>query len=293
MTRTGSKPWAIAQNAEKTLSLPPEKRTATRISIIREASSIKNMIKAVIFDLDGTLYLGKTEIAGAQEKLDDLRSKGIKTIMLTNAATRTRAGVVEKLSTMGISATVEETYCTSYFLAKYISQNHPGKKAYVVGEKGIFDEFSNHGIETVGEGADLVVVGLDRTLTYEKLAGALKELNRGAQLIASNQDVTFPTENGMRPGAGSILAAVEACSGKKAIVLGKPSTYACDLIMKDHGLGKDEMLMVGDRLDTDIMFAHNCGIKSALLLSGVSKKDEIKEIKPDYIFESVANFSLP
>jgi HAD superfamily hydrolase (TIGR01457 family) len=251
------------------------------------------MIKAVIFDLDGTLYLGKTAIPGAQEKLDELHAKGIKTIMLTNAATRTRAGVVEKLSAMGITAEVEKTYCTSYFLAKYISENHPGKKAYVVGEQGIFDEFKEHEIETVSEGADLVVVGLDRTLTYEKLAGALKELNNGAELIASNQDVTFPTENGMRPGAGSILAAVEAASGKKAVVLGKPNTYACDLIIRDHGIGKEEMLMVGDRLDTDIMFANSCGIKSALLLSGVSKKDEIKEIKPDYVFESIAELNLP
>lgn len=251
------------------------------------------MIKAVIFDLDGTLYLGKTAIAGAQEKLEELRSKGIKTLMLTNAATRTREGVVSKLSGMGIAVDAEKTYCTSYFLAKYISEKHPGKKAHVVGEQGIFDEFEKLGIETVNEGADLVVVGLDRKFTYEKLAGALRELDNGAQLIASNHDATFPTENGMRPGAGAILAAVEACSGKKALVLGKPGSYACELIMKDHGVGKEEMLMVGDRLDTDIMFARNCGIKSALVLSGVSKKDEIKEIKPDYVFGSIAELSLP
>jgi 4-nitrophenyl phosphatase len=251
------------------------------------------MIKAVIFDLDGTLYIGRTAIAGAREKLAELRAGGVKTLMLTNGATRSREGIVGKLAGMGIKANVDETYCTAYFLARYISREHPGKKAYVVGEKGIFEEFSALGIETVEKGADLVVVGLDRALTYQKLADAMRELNNGALLIASNHDATFPTDEGMMPGAGAIVAAIEAASGKKAVVLGKPGDFAFRMIMEDHGLAKEELLMVGDRLDTDIMFARNCGIKSALVLSGVSKKNEIKEVKPDYVFDSVANLSLP
>jgi 4-nitrophenyl phosphatase len=251
------------------------------------------MIKAVIFDLDGTLYVGKTAIPGAQEKLEELRSKGIKTLILTNAATRSRESMVSKLAGLGIMARKEETYCSSYFLAKYISENHPGKKVFVLGEQGIVDEFSEHGVEAVEEGAGIVAVGLDRTLTYDKMARALKELNDGAELIASNRDITFPTENGTKPGAGAIVAAIETASGKKAVALGKPNNYALDVILKDHGLERDEVLMVGDRLETDILFAQKCGIKSALVLTGISKKEDIKEIKPDFVYNSVSELSLP
>jgi HAD superfamily hydrolase (TIGR01450 family) len=95
------------------------------------------------------------------------------------------------------------------------------------------------------------------------------------------------------PGAGAIVAAIETASGKKAVVLGKPGDFAFRMIMEEHGIRAEEMLMVGDRLDTDIMFARNCGIKSALVLSGVSKKKDIGKIKPDYVFDSVADLSLP
>jgi len=251
------------------------------------------MIKAAIFDLDGTLFLGKTAIPGAAEKLEELRSKRIKTIFLTNAATRSRENLLEKIRGMGLSAEIDEVYCSSYFLAKYIGENHKGKAAYVVGEQGINDELEGHGVKVVDENADIVTVGLDRGFTYEKLAKALKQLHDGAILICSNKDVTFPTETGFMPGAGSIVVAVEAASGKEAISLGKPNTYALEQIKKDHGLENDEVIMVGDRLDTDIAFAKKCGIKSALLLTGVSKKEDIKEIKPDYIFDSIAAFSLP
>ncbi|MFH1685844.1 MAG: HAD hydrolase-like protein, partial [Candidatus Micrarchaeota archaeon] len=118
-------------------------------------------------------------------------------------------------------------------------------------------------------------------------------LQNGAILLSSNKDTTYPTEHGVMPGAGSIVAAVEAASGKEAISLGKPNTYALEQIKLDHGFGSDELIMVGDRLDTDITFAKKCGIKSVLLLTGVSKKEDIKEIKPDYIFDSIAEFNLP
>ncbi|MFH1685123.1 MAG: HAD-IIA family hydrolase, partial [Candidatus Micrarchaeota archaeon] len=180
------------------------------------------MIKAVIFDLDGTLFLGKTAIPGAAKKLEELRSKGIKMIFLTNAATRSRENLLEKILSMGLSAQKDEIYCSSYFLAKYISEFHKGKTVYIVGEQGINDELGEHGIRVVDEKADIVTVGLDRGFTYEKLANALKQLQNGAILLSSNKDTTYPTEHGVMPGAGSIVAAVEAASGKEAISLGKP-----------------------------------------------------------------------
>ena len=165
------------------------------------------MIKAVIFDLDGTLFLGKQTIPGAPELLERLRSQGKKVIFLTNAATRSRENMAEKLVSIGLSAEKEEVYCSSYFLAGYIKSNYPDGKVFVLGEQGIIDELDEAGVEHVKKNADIVAVGLDRKLTYEKLANALQELEKGAVLVASNNDNVFPTEDGVMPGAGAIVAA--------------------------------------------------------------------------------------
>ncbi len=245
------------------------------------------MIKAVIFDLDGTLYRGKTPLPGAAETLDTLRQKGVKALFLTNAATMSRADVAAKLGGMGLHAKKEDVYCGAYLLARYVAQNHKGKTVYVVGEKGIFDELKEIGIAAVEEGAGVVAVGLDRRFTYDKLAKACLALRKGAVFLASNTDATFPVEGGELPGAGGMVAAIEKVSGRRPHVTGKPNPYVMELIEKEHGLKKQEIMVVGDRLETDIAFARNCGVKSALVLSGASKKSDIKDLHPDYVFESV------
>ncbi|MEW6748835.1 MAG: HAD-IIA family hydrolase [Candidatus Micrarchaeota archaeon] len=249
------------------------------------------MIRAVIFDLDGTIYIGKTPVPGAAEKIKELRSRGIKTIFLTNAATMSRKGIADRLNGMGFDVREEECYGGAYLLARYIRQEHAGKSAYVIGEKGIFEEFEKVGIKSADE-ADMVVAGLDRHLTYEKLARANRNLERGAIFIASNLDPTFPTEEGPMPGAGAIVAAIEKASGSAPyVVVGKPNPFVISLIEKEHGVRKAEMLMVGDRVETDMHFAKNCGIKAALVLSGVTKKEMLKE-EVDYVFGSVADLKL-
>jgi 4-nitrophenyl phosphatase len=253
------------------------------------------MIKAVIFDLDGTLYRGKTPVPGAAETLDALRGRGVKALFLTNAATMGRAEVAAKLGGMGLHARKEDVYCGAYLLARYIAQNHKGKNVYVVGEKGIFDELKEAGVPVAGDDdvaagkAGVVAVGLDRRFTYDKLAKACLALKKGAVFLASNTDATFPVEGGELPGAGGMVAAIEAVSRKRPHVTGKPNPYVMELIEKEHGLRKQEIMVVGDRLETDIAFARNCGVKSALVLSGASKKEDIREngMRPDYVFGSV------
>jgi len=255
------------------------------------------MIKAVIFDLDGTLYRGKTVIPGAVEKVAELRKAGKNVFFLTNAATKSRTEVAAKLSGMGFDARKEEVVCGAYLLARYISTNHRGKKVFVVGERGIFDEFVEAGVATTaGDDADIVAVGLDRAFTYEKLCRAHVNIGRGARFIASNTDHAYPTEHGDLPGAGAIVAAIEFASGKKAHIIGKPNPYALELIMGENRLKCDEVLMVGDRQDIDIAFAKNCGIKSALVLTGTTKKEEMEKKgmcrKPDYVLASVADLRV-
>jgi len=251
------------------------------------------MIEAVIFDLDGTLYVGGTAVPGAVKKLEELRSQGTKVLFLTNSASRNREGVALKLSSMGYTAHKEEVYCGSYLLARYIAEKHPGKKVFVVGDKGMSDELDEAGVETVEKGADIVAAGLDHAFTYEKISKALNELRKGAIFIASNTDPTYPTEKGDMPGAGAIVGSIECASGIKPHVIGKPNCYALDLIKKNCNLRNDEIMMVGDRLDTDIEFAKKCGIKSALVFSGDCKEKDIGETVPDYVFRSVAELTLP
>ena len=256
------------------------------------------MIKAVIFDLDGTLYRGKTVIPGAVEKVAELRKAGKKVFFLTNAATKSRTDVAAKLSDMGFDARKGEVVCGAYLLARYISTNHRGKKVFVVGERGIFDEFAEAGIAVEsGENASIVAVGLDRALTYEKLCRAHVNIRRGAIFLASNNDHVYPVEGGDLPGAGSIVAAIEFATRKKPHIIGKPNPYALELLMKETKLKRDEIIMVGDRLDIDIAFAKNCGIKSALVLTGTAKKGEIEGKKkaglaPDYVIASVASLKI-
>jgi HAD superfamily hydrolase (TIGR01457 family) len=249
------------------------------------------MIKAVIFDLDGTLYRGKTPLKGAAEKLAELREKGVKVLFLTNAATRSRANVALKLSNMGFGAVKNDVYCGSYALARYIAQNHRGKKVYFVGEAGIEDEFREAGV-SVSDVADIVAVGLDRQFNYDKLCKAHVNISKGALFLASNNDHTYPTETGHLPGAGSLVAAIEFACGKRPYIVGKPNPFLLEMIVKEHKVRKEEILMVGDRLDTDIMFAKNCGIKSALVLSGSTKKEDIKNIKPDFVFDDVTSLKF-
>ncbi len=248
------------------------------------------MVKAVLLDLDGTIYKGKTAIPGANETMEKLRSSGIKLFFVTNAATRSRVGVAEKLAGMGIRAEEEEMYCTTYATARYITKNHPGKTVFCIGEQGMKDEFGKHGITVVeDDSAGIVVVGLDRTIDYKKLSIGYRAIGKGAEFIGTNGDVVYPVEDGFLPGAGALVAAVESCTGKKPFIIGKPESYFAELINEEKKLDKSEMIIVGDRLDTDIRFGNNTGIKSVLVLTGVTKREDIEKSKdkPDYVIESI------
>lgn len=246
------------------------------------------MLKAILFDLDGTLYKGKTAIPGAAETLEKLRKEGIGLFFITNAATRSRSGVVDKLKGMEISVEEKEVYGATYATARYITSNFPDKTVFCIGEKGMKEEFNKHGIKIVeDDSAGVVVVGLDRTIDYNKLSVGYRAIMKGAEFVATNTDSVYPVEDGFLPGAGVMVASIERCTGKKPFVVGKPESYFAELVIKENQLNKEEVIIVGDRLNTDIQFAKRAGIKSVLVLTGVSKKEDIKEIKPDFVIDTV------
>lgn len=250
-------------------------------------------IRAIIFDMDGVIYLGNTIIPGAKEALDLLRSKSIKAFFLTNACTRSRKMRAQKLIDLGLEVDEKQVYTTSYASAKYIYDNFGKAKVFYIGGKGVEEEMREFGIEVVEtEDADFVTVGLDTNVDYRKLSTAFRAIQKGAKFIASNIDPTFPVEDGELPGAGAFVAFLECCTRKKPFVIGKPNAYMVELILKDAGLEKSEVMIVGDRVESDILVGKRAKIKTCLVLSGVTKKSELKKLKkgekPDYVLDSVA-----
>ncbi|MFH2101506.1 MAG: HAD-IIA family hydrolase [Candidatus Micrarchaeota archaeon] len=250
------------------------------------------MFKAVLLDLDGTVYKGKSAIAGAKETIEKLRAGGVRVFFLTNASTNSRGERAETIRKFNIEASREEVYSSSYASAKYVADNYPGKTVFAVCEGGIQAEMEEMGVEVVEDAsADVVVVGLDRGLTYEKLATAFKAIHSGAAFIATNEDATFPVEEGFLPGAGAVVAFIRKSTGKEPLVMGKPNTFLIDMIMEEHGLRKEDVLIVGDMLETDILAGKKAGIKSALVLTGVATRKDVekleKEKRPDYILDSI------
>ncbi len=256
------------------------------------------MIKLVILDLDGVVYIGNKLIPSADKVIEKLKKNGITVVYLTNSCTRSRRARAEKLHELGIRANEYEIYATSYALAKYISENYPKSKQniFYIGGNGIEEELTKKGIAVVpAEKANIVVVGLDRSVTYSKFTTAFNAIMHGADFIATNIDQTFPVENGLMPGAGALVNFLSYATGKKPKVIGKPETYMLEMIAKELGISKNEMLIVGDRIETDIALGKKVGAKTALVLSGVSKKEDLEKLKnseiPDYVLDSIADLA--
>lgn len=257
------------------------------------------MFKAVLLDLDGTVYKGNEMIPGAAEAVRKMRELGARVFFLTNASTSSRAKRAEKLRSLGLDAHEADIFTSSYAAAEYVHGNLPGKRVFAICEGGVQDEMGGKGIEIADdESADVVVVGLDRHINYHKLATAYRAIAKGAAFIATNEDATYPVEDGFLPGAGAMVEAVRKSTGKNPIVMGKPNTYMIGMVMKENGLKRADAIIVGDRLETDIAAGKNAGIKTALVLTGVSTAEDVKKLgkkgRPDYVLRTLGDIlSLP
>ncbi|MDI6655206.1 MAG: HAD-IIA family hydrolase [Candidatus Hydrothermarchaeota archaeon] len=245
-------------------------------------------IKCFVLDLDGVVYRGKKLVPNADERIENLRNKG-KVLFLTNNSTLTRAGCVEKLEGLGIPAEEEEIITSGYASALYIKENYPKPRVFVIGEEGLKNELETQGIKTGVSRCSAVLVGLDRNLNYTKIATAMKLIRSGASFLATNLDNALVTEDGLLPGAGSIVSAVRTACEKEPVVIGKPSHIMADIILGKAKFAPQEILLIGDRLETDIVMGKKAGMKTALVLTGYAKQEDVdrSEIKPDYVLESL------
>lgn len=250
-----------------------------------------------IFDLDGVIWRGNTAIEGAVESVGRLRAAGKRCFYCTNNSGRTQRDFATRLRGIGLELDEQEVITSSSATAIYLSEQFPSPfTAYVIGGEGIVTALQDIGahVLTVEEAAanpphvHCVVVGIDRAFTYDKMRLAQQFILQGARFIATNQDATFPTEDGVVPGAGAVVAGIATASGVTPLTIGKPEPTMLHLALKKFGLAAATTVMVGDRLDTDIACAHRAGLVALLVLTGITTRDEAQaaagEANPDAIY---------
>ncbi|WP_429842415.1 TIGR01457 family HAD-type hydrolase [Brevibacillus sp. FIR094] len=231
--------------------------------------------KGYLLDLDGTIYRGKEAIPGAAAFISHLKTHQIPYLFLTNNSSASAQHVAERLVAMGIEAQARDVYTTSMVTATYLREQAPaGTRVYVIGEAGLHDQLTDAGYVITEEDPAYVIVGIDRAFTYEKLAIAARAIRAGATFIATNADAALPTDGGLYPGNGSLVAAVSVASATKPIVIGKPESIIVRYALDQLGTAAADTLIVGDNLFTDIEAGANSGLDSLLVLTGYSTREE-------------------
>lgn len=246
--------------------------------------------KAWVFDMDGVLYVGTQTLPGVAELLDALRLRGRGIMLATNNSMSTPAMYTKKLATMGIDVEPGAILTSALATRDYLEREFPaGGGLFVIGmpalREQLFADGVFHPVQYGEEKPAALVLGLDKEFTYEKLKAGTAAIWDGARFIATNADATLPTENGLVPGAGSIVSAFRTASGVEPTVIGKPETPMMEMALARLGVEPHEAVMVGDRLDTDILAGHRAGMLTALVLTGVSRREEIfrAAARPDVV----------
>lgn len=243
---------------------------------------------AIVCDLDGVVYLGDEAVDGAGAALEALAGAGHRLLFCTNNSSRTRAATAEKIRLLtGFAADPEAVLSSARAAARMVRGR--ARRAFVVGGPGIHEALADEGIDATSDWrrADAVLVGLDVDVDYDRLSGAARAVRDGALLVATNHDATYPTPDGLLPGAGAIVAAVEVAAGRDALVAGKPHDPMRRLVRA--ACDDDDIWVVGDRIDTDLAMAFEEGWGSVLVLTGVSGPDAADhDPRPDLVLASVA-----
>jgi HAD superfamily hydrolase (TIGR01450 family) len=245
-----------------------------------------------LVDLDGTVYLGEALIPGAAATLAALRADGRRVAFLSNKPLYTRRDYADKLTRLGVPTREDEVVNSSIVLARHLQHLDPGAPVFVIGEPPLVGELRAHGFEVRAD-ADVrwVVIAFDRTFDYAKLNTALQAVRRrDARLIATNPDRTCPTEEGEIPDCAGMMAAVEAVTGKSVeVVVGKPSPIMLEVALQTLGVGAADCVIVGDRIETDILMGKRLGLATVLVLSGITRADDprIAELRPDLVLPSI------
>lgn len=246
--------------------------------------------KLFVLDMDGTIYLGERLLPGAKAFIDFLVEKRLPFLFFTNNSSRNKNDYTEKLSRLGIDIDLNQIMTSTDVMIDYLKQHHPGEAIHLLGTPACEDQFLKAGIE-VSKQAKVAVAAFDTTLTYEKLVFFCDLVRAGAPYYATHPDLNCPVEGGFIPDLGAMIALIEASTGRKPLITGKPYVSTVEAIVHRTGVEPEHMAFVGDRLYTDMKVAKDNGATALLVLSGETSDEMLQasEVKPDAVFPDLAH----
>ena len=256
--------------------------------------NLKNK-KLFLLDMDGTIYLDNDLFDGTLEFLEHVKSIGGRYMFLTNNSSKSVDKYIEKLASLGISSKKEDFFTSAQATVVYLNENLRGKKIYAFGTTSFKEELKTADItvtDTLCDDIDALVMGFDTELTFQKLEDACILLNRGVEYIATNPDWVCPTYYGYVPDCGSVSEMLYNATKRRPKFIGKPEPAMAELAIAKTGYSKDETILLGDRIYTDIACGVNAGISTVLMLSGETKREDMKDydISPEYVYNDIAEF---
>lgn len=248
--------------------------------------------KLYLFDMDGTIYLGNILFDGVKELLDEITKNGARFMFITNNSARSVKDYVKKVSGMGIPVNEDHFFTSVHALIKLLKENFDAKKIYAQGTKSFIKELKKNRLNIVtkfDKNAECVVVGFDPEFTGEKIKNTCKMLGKNIPYYATNPDWTCPVEFGYIPDCGSMCFGIEKATGKAPVFIGKPQPTMIYEAMKTCGVTKEQTVVVGDRIYTDIASGYNAGVDTVLVLSGEATIKDYNEsdIKPTFVLNTV------
>jgi len=250
--------------------------------------SIKNK-KGFICDMDGVIYHGNKLLPGVKEFVDWLQSEKKNFVFLTNSSERTPKELQEKLNRMGINVDRSHFYTSALATASFLASQKPRGSAYIIGEAGLINALYNVGYTMNNVDPDYVVMGESKSYSYERIENAVNLVLKGAKLIGTNPDVTGPVENGIAPATKALISPIELATGKNAYFVGKPNPLMMRIALKKLGLKREDSIIIGDRMDTDIIAGIESEIDTCLVLSGITDRKGMVTYpyQPRWVLEGV------
>lgn len=251
-------------------------------------------IKCFVLDMDGTIYLGNELFDFTQDFLKKVEETGRRYYFFTNNSSKSQMAYIEKLGNLGIQIKPEQMMISSHVMISYLQEHHSGQSIYLMGTDSLVNEFKRFNMPLTDDNPDIVVIGFDTELDYNKLCKACTFVRHGAVYYGINPDWNCPIEGGeFIPDCGSMAKLIEASTGRFPEFFGKPSRHTLDYIVKTTGAKPEEIAVVGDRLYTDIAVAANSDVNSILVLSGESTRDDVanSSVKPTMIAESLKSIT--